>query len=146
MRNTVYLLGLFALVALMGAGCAGPEEKLGRGFGNMKEIVRMNEFQRSEEQAGIFSGTDIGVETGIVQGIDHTLVRTGVGIYEVVTFPLPPYRPLFTDYMAPKPLYPDAYKPRKWSEAVFDNDRMTGFSGGDVAPWFPGSRFRVFDN
>ena len=21
-----------------------------------------------------------------------------------------------------------------------------GYSGGDVAPWFPGSRFRIFDN
>ena len=31
-------------------------------------------------------------------------------------------------------------------DATFDVDRLTGFSGGDVAPWFPGSRFTIFDN
>jgi hypothetical protein len=29
---------------------------------------------------------------------------------------------------------------------VFDTDTYMGFSGGDVAPFIPGSRFRVFDN
>jgi hypothetical protein len=29
---------------------------------------------------------------------------------------------------------------------VLDTDHSMGFSGGEVAPWFPGSRFRVFDN
>ena len=32
------------------------------------------------------------------------------------------------------------------SDALFDTDTYTGFSGGDVAPLFPGSRFSVFDN
>jgi len=146
MRNISYLAGFLGLVALMGAGCAGPEQKLGRGLSNTGEIVRLNEFQRSEEQSGLFEGTDTGITTGFVRGIDHTLARTGVGIYEIVTFPIPPYRPVFTDYMSPKPQYPDDYKPRKWSDAMFDTDRMMGFSGGDVAPWFPGSKFRVFDN
>jgi putative exosortase-associated protein (TIGR04073 family) len=146
MRNTAYLLGSLALVALLGAGCAGPEEKLGRGFSNMGEIVRTSEMQRSIEQSSIFGGTDTALTTGFVKGVNHTLVRTGVGVYEIVTFPLPPYHPVLTDYMAPKPLYPDGYKPRKWSDAMFDSDRMVGFSGGDVAPWFPGSKFRVFDN
>ena len=146
MRNTLYLLGSCALLALLGAGCAGPEEKLGRGFGNMTEIVRQGEFDRAVEQDGIFYGTDTGVTTGIVRGVDKTLVRTGVGVYEIVTFPLPPYRPVMTDYLSPKPLYPDDYAPRKWSDAIFDTDSMDGFSGGDVAPWFPGSKFRIFDN
>ncbi len=146
MRNTVYLLGSMALLALVGAGCAGPEEKMGRGLSNMGEAVRMGEMERSVEQASLFNGTDTGVATGFIKGLDHTLVRTGVGVYEVVTFPIPPYHPVLTDYMAPKPLYPDGYKPRKWSSAVMDTDHNMGFSGGDVAPWFPGSKFRVFDN
>ncbi len=58
---------------------------MGRGIGNMTEIVRGNEMQRSIEQAGIFEGPDTGMATGIVRGINHTLARTGVGIYEVVT-------------------------------------------------------------
>jgi putative exosortase-associated protein (TIGR04073 family) len=146
MRNTLYLLGSLVFVALMGVGCAGPEQKLGRGFSNLGEAVRHGEMQRSIEQSGLFYGTDVGITTGIVEGVDHTIVRTSVGLYEIVTFPLPPYRPLFTDYMSPKPLYPDSYHPRKWADSVFDNDRLIGFSGGDVAPWFPGSRFTVFDN
>ena len=29
---------------------------------------------------------------------------------------------------------------------MFDTDTYTGFSGGDIAPFLPGSRFKVFDN
>ena len=146
MRNTLSLLGSVALLALLGVGCAGPEQKMGRGLANMTEFARAGEFSRSVEQEGLFGGTDVGMATGVVRGVNHTLARTGIGIYEVVTFPLPPYGPVATKYVSPKPLYPDSYRPRKWSDSMFDNDRMVGFSGGDVAPWFPGSHFRVFDN
>jgi putative exosortase-associated protein (TIGR04073 family) len=146
MRNTLYLLGSLSLVAFMVSGCAGPEEKFGRGFSNMTELARGGEFERSVEQEGIFSGTDVGVTTGFARGFDRTLARTGIGLYEVITFPIPPYGPVCTDYLSPKPQYPDSFHPRKWSDATFDTDRQVGFSGGDVAPWFPGSRFRVFDN
>jgi putative exosortase-associated protein (TIGR04073 family) len=145
MRNTLYLAGLLGSVALFAVGCAGPEEKLGRGIANSQEIIRLSEFQRAEEQSGLYYGTDVGITTGIVQGFDKTIARTGIGLYEIVTFPIPPYHPICTDYLSPKTQYPDSYKPRKWSEAVYDTDRNTGFSGGDVAPWVPGSRFRVFD-
>ena len=84
--------------------------------------------------------------TGMIKGIHRTLARTGVGIYEVVTSPFPPYGPVWTSYLTPMPGYPDAFTPRKWDQPVFDTDHALGFSGGDVAPWFPGSRFRVFDN
>jgi putative exosortase-associated protein (TIGR04073 family) len=146
MRKIAILFGSLSLLALVGAGCAGPEQKLGRGLSNMTEFTRLGEFDRSIEQASTFGGTDVGFSTGFVTGIDRTLARTGVGIYEVVTAPLPPYGPVWTDYLSPKPQYPDAYHPRKWSDSIFDTDRMIGFSGGDVAPWFPGSNFRVFDN
>ena len=146
MRNTLFLLGSLALTVILGVGCAGPEQKMGRGIGNVTEAARGGEFERSVEQEGIFAGPDVGVATGVVKGVNRTLARTGVGVYEIVTFPLPPYGPVFTDYLSPRPQYPDFNRPRKWSDAVFDNDRMTGFSGGDVAPWFPGSHFRVFDN
>lgn len=106
MRNTIYLLSSIALVVLGGVGCAGPEQKLGRGLSNMTEIARGGEFERSEEQAGLFQGTDSGVATGFVRGVNRTLARTGVGIYEVVTAPLPPYGPVWTDYLAPSPSIP----------------------------------------
>ncbi len=146
MRKTLCFLVPFAAVALFSAGCTHMETKMGRGVANTTEIIRLGELQRSVEQHGIFEGTDDGVMTGAVEGFDKTLARTGVGIYEVVTFPLPPYHPVFTNYLSPKPGYPDAYHPRKWAEPPFDTDHALGFSGGDIAPWFPGARFRVFDN
>jgi putative exosortase-associated protein (TIGR04073 family) len=146
MRITLSLLGSLALTAMLGVGCAGPEAKMGRGINNMTEIARGSEFERSVEQYGLFRGPDTGLTTGVVTGVDRTLARTGVGIYEVVTFPFPPYHPIFTNYLSPRPLYPDSYRPRKWADSIFDTDQATGFSGGDVAPWFPGSHFRIFDN
>ena len=146
MRKTLSLLSALSLVALFAVGCAGPEAKMGRGLSNMTEIVRGGEMNRAIEQGGIFEGTDAGVTTGFVRGVNKTLARTGVGIYEVVTAPFPPYDPVFTDYLSPRPMYPDAYRPRKWAGPIFDTDSESGFSGGDVAPFFPGSRFRIFDN
>ena len=145
MRKHFLLLGAFALVVSLGAGCAGPEQKLGRGLGNSLEILRGGEFDRSVEQAQVFGGTDVSFTTGFVSGVNHTVARTGLGIYEVVTSPLPPYGPVWTSYLSPKPLYPDSYKPRAWDNGIADTDQYLGFSGGDVAPWLWGSRFRVFD-
>jgi hypothetical protein len=39
---------------LFTAGCAGPEQKFGRGMSNTFEIVRMGELRRSVEQTAIF--------------------------------------------------------------------------------------------
>ncbi len=146
MRNKFVVIGSMALVALFAAGCADMEQKMGRGMGNMTEIVRGGEFERSVEQGGLFDGPDTGMATGFVRGVNRTLARTGVGIYEVVTFPLPPYGPVCTDYLSPHPMYPDSYQPSHLSDATFDTDAHLGFSGGEVAPWFPGSHFRIFDN
>jgi putative exosortase-associated protein (TIGR04073 family) len=140
------ILALAAIAALFTSGCAGPEEKLGRGMRNSFEIVRMGEMRRTIEQTAVFDSPEAGFTTGVVRGFDRSLARTGVGIYEMVTAPLPPYGPVFTKYLAPEPVYPESYKPNLLSDSMFDTDTYTGFSGGDVAPWFPGSRFRVFDN
>ena len=145
MRASLSFLGLVVVVSVLVSGCAGPERKMGRGLANMTEIVRLNEMNRSLEQGGLFDGPDVGVTTGMVKGFNRTLARTGVGIYEIVTFPIPPYGPVFTNYLSPKTQYPDAYQPKKWDAPVFNTDHFSGFSGGDIAPWFPGSRFRVFD-
>ena len=145
MRNRFACLGILACAALFAAGCAGPEQKFGRGLSNMGEIVRGNEMNRSVEQGGIFYGTDVGMTTGFVQGFNRTMARTGVGLYEVITAPFPPYGPVCTNYLSAKPAYPDSYRPSQWSGSTFGTDHSLGFSGGDVAPWFPGSRFRIFD-
>ena len=146
MRNVIPLLAFAALAAVFTSGCAGPEQKLGRGVGNVFEPVRMGEMRSSVEQTAIFVSPSAGYTVGVVRGFDRTVARTAMGVYEVVTFPLPPYKPVITSYVPPGPIFPESYKPGRVSEGLFDTDTYMGFSGGDVAPFIPGSRFRVFDN
>lgn len=148
-------LSLAVLVAVFASGCASDkfqshvyntEEKFGRGMRNTYEIVRMGDMRRSVEQTSVFDGPDLGYTTGFVRGLNKSLTRTGVGVYEVVTAPIPPYHPVLTRYISPESTYPESYRPGRISSGLFDTDTFMGFSGGDVAPFLPGSRFRVFDN
>jgi putative exosortase-associated protein (TIGR04073 family) len=145
MPNKVPLFVVFAATAVLAAGCAGPEAKLGRGMSNTAELVRGGEFRRSIEQTTLFDSPDAGATTGVVRGMDRTLARAGLGLYEMVTFPIPPYHPIMTDYMSPGTVYPDSYVPRRMSDSLMATDSEIGFDGGDVLPFFPGSRFRIFD-
>jgi len=151
MRNAITLLAAAALAALLTSGCAGPEQKLGRGISNSLEFARLGEMRHSIEQSAVFSSPGQPYyTTGVIRGFDRSVERTGVGLWEVVTFPFPNhkdyYGPIDTAHLAPNPAYPESYKPGLISDPMFDTDTYTGFSGGDVAPWFPGSRFSVFDN
>jgi len=145
MRKTLTLLAASAVVSLLATGCAKTQEKLGRGLSNTAEIVRWGEMRRTMEQTAVFEGPD-STGTGFVKGLARTLGRTGIGVYEVVTFPLPPYRPVFTDTFAPGPVYPDNYTPGLRSDSTYDTDTYTGFSGGDIAPKIMGSRFTIFES
>jgi putative exosortase-associated protein (TIGR04073 family) len=145
MRKTLPLLAGLAMAAILAAGCANTEQKFGRGMSNTLEVTRLGELQRSVEQTGLFEGPNAGYTTGFIRGINRTLARTGIGIYEMVTAPFPPYDPVFTDYLAPNPVYPDAYKPDLVEDSMFATDANLGYSGGDIMPFVPGSRFRVFD-
>jgi hypothetical protein len=93
-------------------------------------------------------------------------VRTAIGAYEVVTFPIPSFKPLLTPkgrlwpdpsvrtYKYPygglalpeDPVYPDSFKPGIMEGTLFDTDTALGFTGGEVFPLIPGSRFRIFDD
>ena len=145
MRKTFPLLAAVALAAAMTAGCAGPEHKMGRGLSNTFEIVRMGEMRRTMEQTALVHSPEEAYSRGFFSGLHRTLARTGIGIYEVVTFPIPPYHPVATDYLAPNPVYPDNYTPTLLEDSMFATDTNLGFSDGDVAPWLPGCRFRIFD-
>ena len=143
-------LAVAALAAFFMSGCAGPEQKLGRGMRNFSEIVRMGELRRSFEQTSVFESPNVGATTGVVRGFDRSMARTGLGLFEIVTSPFPMpgagYNPICTRYLTPNPVYPDSYKPGLPSCSTLDTDTYTGYSGGDVAPAIPGSRFKVFDN
>ena len=151
MRKSILLLAASAL-AVLGAGCASApggfavEKKFGRGLRNITELVRGGEIRRSMEQTALLDGPEIAYTTGFIRGFNRSLARTGVGLYEVVTAPFPPYDPVFTDYLSVEPVYPDSYKPHLLADPTFGPDTALGFSGGDVAPFIQGSRFRIFDN
>jgi putative exosortase-associated protein (TIGR04073 family) len=142
MRKSFSLLAVAVATAFFGVGCAGPEAKLGRGVRNVTEFARMGEIRRSVEQSTLWDGADVGATTGFITGFRRSMGRTLVGAYEIVTFPLPSYDPI---YGPDNPVYPDSYKPGHFADQTFATDYHFGFSGGEVAPMIPGSRFKIFD-
>jgi putative exosortase-associated protein (TIGR04073 family) len=164
MRKAAFFGLMTACVALV--GCAGPEKKLGRGLRNATEFARGGDIRRSMEQTALWDGTELAYTTGFIRGFNRSMARTAIGVYEIVTFPFPSYDPLLTPESRMWPdhsirttkepygglvlpadtVYPDSYKPRLISDSMFDTDTGLGFSGGDVIPFVPGSRFRIFDN
>lgn len=145
MRKMIFTLAVAALAPLFLTGCTGPEQKLGRGLSNTYEVVRWGELRQSVEQDAVLGVPGNGCY-GFIHGFDRSLQRTGLGLYEVVTFPVPSYNPVMTKSFSPSPALPESYKPGLIADPLFSTDTYTGFSGGDVAPFIPGSRFKVFDN
>jgi putative exosortase-associated protein (TIGR04073 family) len=143
MRNSFLILAVVACAAALGTGCTNVERKFGRGMANTHEIIRAGEFRRTMEQSALFDSPDVAYTQGFVKGINRTLARTGIGLYEVITAPFPPYGPVATRYFAPDPVYPDNFKPDLMADSMFATDTYTGFSGGSILPIIPGNRFRV---
>ena len=104
----------------------------------------MGEIRRSVEQTAIWEGADKGYTTGFIRGVNRSFARTGVGLFEILTFPFPTptYEPVF---LPSDPVYPDSYAPVLLADPLFGPDAALGFSGGDIVPFVPGSRFRVYD-
>jgi len=142
----LYLLIAVAVTATVFTGCTGPQHKLARGFSNTTEVVRWGDMRRSVEQNAVFTAPDVNYSYGVIHGFCQSVSRIGLGVYEVATFPIPSYDPILTDYVPAAPQYPDSYRPGIISSTTFDTDTYTGFSGGDVAPFIPGSRFKIFEN
>ena len=168
MRKSYSMLAAVIAVASLAVGCAGPEQKLGRGIRNATEFARLGEFRRSVEQTGIWESPNRAYTDGVIRGFNRSVARTAVGVWEIVTFPIPttsegtydailtPKSPLYPDitvknYTYPwgglalteDPIYPESYAPGLPSNSVWDTDTYLGFSTGDVAPMIPGSRFSI---
>ena len=145
MRNTLSLLALLG-AAVAFTGCAGSEAKMGRGFSNTFEIVRLADMRSTVEQEYVWNGPMAGATVGVVKGADRSIERTGLGMVEIITAPFPPYRPIFTKYIPAKPEYPDSYKPGLPDDPMFHTDIYSGFSGGGELNIVPGSTFDVFNH
>lgn len=89
MRKPTLLAVCFGAVLALSTGCSGPSYKLGRGINNLTEPLRLGEMRRSIEQAGVWMGPDYAFTFGAIQGFNRTMVRTFIGAYEVITFPIP---------------------------------------------------------
>ena len=129
------------------------------------EFLRGGEIRRSMEQTALWENPDSAYTTGFIRGFNRSVARTAIGIYEVVTFPAPPYGPLLAPtydlypdesvrtktypygglVLPPDTVYPANFKPNLISDSIFATDTALGFSSGDVFPKVPGSRFRIFD-
>lgn len=144
MIKSLSMLGVVAVAGLLVSGCAGPEKKFGRGLTNVGEVVRWGDLRRSVEQAGVWEGPSATHGGAMMAGLNRSLTRIGVGVYEIVTFPIPSYDPVLTNYISPAPVYPDSYTPGLPDDPIYATDTNLGFSGGDIAPAVPGSRFSVF--
>lgn len=142
---------LVAVAAVALTGCSGPEKKLGRGMNNLTEFARMGEIRRSFEQTALWDGAPTAYTTGFIRGFNRSVVRTAVGAYEVLSFPIPSYDPvlypgcLIMPDATVDPTFPASYEPHLMSDTTIEPDAALGFSGGDAAPFVPGSRFRIFD-
>jgi putative exosortase-associated protein (TIGR04073 family) len=153
MRKLIFLFA--ATVAAAGlTGCQGPEKKLARGLDNTMEVIRWGDMRQNVEQSAVFSSPDVTYSYGVIHGFDQSVKRIGLGVVETVTFFVPnPHGATSWDYKTPVwtnsvpaiSQYPDNYKPGIISGSGYDTDTYTGFAGGEVAPFVPGSRFKVFD-
>lgn len=80
------------------SGCGDCLQKLGRGFANCLTFIM--EIPQQISDVNKASGPLAGFTWGIVKGVGMAGLRAGVGIYEVVTFPLPcpaGYKAILTD-------------------------------------------------
>ena len=122
MRKIIFPL-VVGLAAAFIAGCAGPDQKLGRGLSNTSELVRWGEMRQSVQENSILKRPGYGYY-GVVHGFHRSLARAGLGVYEVATFPIPSYDPILTDSFSADPAYPSSYKPDDERENYFSHKRF----------------------
>ncbi len=63
---------------------------------NTFEVARLGEMRRTVEQTAIFDSPGQAYTTGMIRGFDRSVGRTAMGVYEIATFPIPPYHPVLT--------------------------------------------------
>ena len=94
----LFIVALFIVVSATPAFCGDPLTKLGRGLCNMVTfpLEMAEQPSRVKESDGPFAGATVGV----LKGLQMTIERAVVGVYEVVTFMVPcpkDYQPILKD-------------------------------------------------
>ncbi len=109
MRKITVMILIVSLLACSAAWAQGPVEKLSRGLCNIAtfyfEIFEQSKKVKAEE------GSLAGMTYGLGRGLLMACVRALIGVYEVVTFPVPlpeeGYAPILTD---PVSFFPEPQK------------------------------------
>ena len=139
--NSLLALAVVGVVPLL-TGCNSMEQKLGRGLANVYEPLRMGELRRSVEQNSISDNPSGGPGYGLVHGFARTFERTAVGLFEVVTFPIPT-EPIMHPVA---PVYPDSQPRQMMGNMGVGSDQYLGFQDGAVTPFLPGVEFNPLQN
>ena len=78
---------VMVLAVASSAYAQDPAKKLGRGLANI--LTGWIELPKNIYDTSVEDNPLAGLTIGLAKGIGMTIVRTGAGIYEVVTFPFP---------------------------------------------------------
>ena len=85
------LLVLFVIIAILGMAtqcyAQDPAKKLGRGLANI--LTGWVELPKNIYDTSVEENVLSGLTMGLAKGVGMTIVRTGAGVYEAVTFPFP---------------------------------------------------------
>jgi len=83
----IALVMLMVLAVASSSYAQDPAKKLGRGLANI--LTGWIELPKNIYDVSVEENPLAGLTIGLAKGIGMTIVRTGAGIYEVVTFPFP---------------------------------------------------------
>ena len=87
-RGLIIAVVMVMVLAVATASYAqDPAKKLGRGLANI--LTGWIELPKNIYDTSVEDNPLAGLTIGLAKGIGMTIVRTGAGIYEVVTFPFP---------------------------------------------------------
>ena len=106
-RKSLIVLLLVLMIINMASMSYAQEmtRKLGRGVGNI--LTGWIELPKNVYDTSVDSNVLAGVTLGLVKGVGMTVMRTVVGAYETVTFPIP---------------FPEDYRPIVEPEFVIETD------------------------
>lgn len=106
MKSVKILVLLLVVIFVLGMAthsyAQDPAKKLGRGLANI--LTGWVELPKNIYETSVEENVLAGLTMGLAKGIGMTIVRTGAGVFETVTFPFP---------------IPEDYKPVLEPEFVF---------------------------
>ncbi|MCX5679797.1 MAG: exosortase system-associated protein, TIGR04073 family [Candidatus Omnitrophica bacterium] len=98
-KVSIFIVAVLLIVVVVSSGyCSGPAEKLSRGISNILTFPCEIPYQISETNKQ--NGLTTAIGYGTLKGIFMAGVRVLMGVYEVITFPIPApgnFEPIMTD-------------------------------------------------